>query len=88
MTSAFVTYGDDLDAKLRILEEQAADDQLFAYAYLMGHLGLITCQELETVAQYNQLMEQALAEGFAVDHLSEDDKTLINQLWQQLKQPG
>lgn len=67
----------------------ASDDALFAQGYLRGHIDLAVGQ-LEVAAAPFAIsdivvaVDASLAQAVAQGELSELDKTLVLQLWQQL----
>ncbi|WP_417582831.1 YfcL family protein [Nitrincola sp.] len=69
--------------KLIRLEASAetSSDELFCCAYLLGHLSLISGQELMDSASLDQLMHTSLQQAFTIDRLSDQDKTAIVALW-------
>lgn len=68
--------------------ENGSDDVLFASSYLQGHLDLILqgCfQAQQNFEQFMQLMEQSLAGAYAKNELSQQDRLLVENCWQELK---
>ncbi len=70
----------------RLLErEQAAldnPDELFYCSYLIGHLNLVAAEEPESDTVFAEGVQASLDDAFAVDQLSEQDKSGIQALWQ------
>jgi len=65
-----------------------SDDALFASGYLQGHLDLILqgCFDAQnSFSQFLALMEQSLASAYAKNELSQLDRTLVQNCWDELK---
>ncbi|MBP0048021.1 YfcL family protein [Marinobacterium sp. AK62] len=69
----------------RLLErEQAAmdePDELFYCSYLIGHLNLVAAEDPASDEAFAQAVEDSLNSAFAVDQLSDQDKSGIKSLW-------
>ncbi|WP_061038777.1 YfcL family protein [Vibrio coralliirubri] len=72
-----------IDARI----ENASDDELFAGGYLRGHISLsvASCEEegIEDVAEVKARIEQSLDD--ARSELTPADRTIVNDLWVELK---
>lgn len=84
--TAFHQHADTIYQKLLHLEEHASDEQLFTCSYLLGHISLVSACEGDSAEQFEIQVIDSLNEAYKVDSLSEQDKTEINALWQQLIQ--
>ncbi|MCB5359251.1 hypothetical protein BCU90_23750 [Vibrio lentus] len=72
-----------IDARI----ENASDDELFAGGYLRGHISLsvASCEEdgIEDVAEVKLRIEKSLED--ARSELTPADRTIVNDLWVELK---
>ncbi|MFP8968508.1 YfcL family protein [Pokkaliibacter sp. CJK22405] len=83
--SEYYVFGEAAEEQLRSMEHNAPDDALYAYSYLLGHVSLILADEGDSKEEFKARMDEALDASLAVDRLSEDDKTQILGLWQQVQ---
>ena len=77
-------YSDSLHEYL-LAQEQTTDDndRLFYCSYLLGHLSLAAAAEPESAQQLQNHVSDSLDSAFAVDRLTDTDKTGIKALWQE-----
>lgn len=77
-------YSDSLHDYL-LAQEQTTDDndRLFYCSYLLGHLSLAAAAEPESAQQLQSHVSDSLDSAFAVDRLTDTDKTGIKALWQE-----
>ncbi len=72
-----------IDARI----ENASDDELFAGGYLRGHISLsvASCEEegIEDLAEVKARIEKSLDD--ARSELTPADRTIVNDLWVELK---
>lgn len=64
------------------------DDQLFASGYLQGHLDLILsrCEEAGVeFVHFMAEMQQSLGQAFGQNELTQRDRLLVEDCWQQLQ---
>jgi len=72
------------------LVDQASDDELFAGGYLRGHFDLavgyaqVEQQDL-TPDELNSKIEKSLVKAYRSGELTEDDKTHVVNIWEQVK---
>jgi len=69
--------------------ENGSDDALFASGYLQGHLDLILqgcLQAQDSFLEFMQQMEDSLAGAYAKNELSQLDRVLVQNCWDELKQ--
>jgi hypothetical protein len=75
-------YSDTLHTYLLTQEQSTEDnDRLFYCSYLLGHLSLASSSEPENCDLLNETVSQSLASAFAIDHLTDADKSGIQALW-------
>ncbi|WP_417532827.1 YfcL family protein [Marinobacterium stanieri] len=77
----------DLTERRLLEREQAAldnPDELFYCSYLISHLNLVAAEEPENDTLFAQGVEDSLNSAFAVDQLSDQDKSGIQSLWQSI----
>lgn len=75
-----------LEARLLEREQAALDspDELFYYSYLISHLNLAAAEAPESGEAFLHNLQQSLDNAFAVDRLSDQDKSGIRSLWNEL----
>ncbi|WP_432473109.1 YfcL family protein [Amphritea sp. HPY] len=81
----FQRRADALYDSLIQLESSADQEQLFLCSYLLGHISLISAENGDSTAQFDQLLQLSLDTALEIDQLSEQDKLDITELWQQLR---
>lgn len=75
-----------LEACLLTREQAALDnpDELFYCSYLISHLNLAAAESPECSETFLHRVEQSLDSAFAVDRLSDQDKSGIRSLWNEV----
>lgn len=74
----------DLTESRLLSREQAAldnPDELFYCSYLIGHLNLAAAELPESDEAFLHNVQESLDNAFAVDQLSDQDKSGIRSLW-------
>ncbi|MBD1584490.1 YfcL family protein [Pseudoalteromonas sp. S16_S37] len=72
------------------LVDRASDDELFAGGYLRGHFDLavgyaqVNGEEV-SVEQLNEDIEKSLVKAYRNGELTEEDKTHVVDIWEQVK---
>ncbi len=82
--TAFQQHADTVYNKLLQLEAEAGDDQLFLCSYLLGHISLVSASEGETALEFETQVRTSLDQAYEIDSLTDQDKSEIDTLWQQL----
>ncbi|GAA0786753.1 YfcL family protein [Marinobacterium sediminicola] len=75
----------DLTESRLLAREQAAmdnPDELFYCSYLISHLNLVAADLPESDEAFLHNVQESLDNAFAVDQLSDQDKSGIKSLWQ------
>ncbi|NOU49696.1 YfcL family protein [Pseudoalteromonas sp. JBTF-M23] len=72
------------------LVDRASDDELFAGGYLRGHFDLAVgyaqvAGEEVSVEQLNEEIEKSLVKAYRNGELTEEDKTHVVDIWEQVK---
>lgn len=71
------------ESRLLAREQTALDspDELFYCSYLISHLNLVAAEQPESDQTFLQNIQESLDHAFAVDQLSDQDKSGIKSLW-------
>ncbi|RZQ53202.1 hypothetical protein CWB73_13390 [Pseudoalteromonas phenolica] len=72
------------------LVDRASDDELFAGGYLRGHFDLaVGYAQVEgedlTPEELNEQIEKSLVKAYRNGELTDDDKTHVVNIWEQVK---
>ena len=75
-----------LESRLLSREQSALDspDELFYCSYLISHLNLAAAESPESCETFLHSVQQSLDHAFAVDRLSDQDKSGIRSLWNEV----
>ncbi|KZN31745.1 YfcL family protein [Pseudoalteromonas luteoviolacea] len=87
---SFETYVEAAQQFFDELVDRANDDELFAGGYLRGHfdlaVGYAQVEELELAPEeLNNKIEESLVKAYKNGELTEDDKTHVVNIWEQVK---
>lgn len=75
-------YSDNLHNYLLTQEQSTEDnDRLFYCSYLLGHLSLAAGSEPDSCDLLDETVKHSLDSAFAIDRLTDADKTGIAALW-------
>ncbi|MBV0933686.1 YfcL family protein [Marinobacterium weihaiense] len=71
------------EARLLAREQSSLDnpDELFYCSYLIGHLNLVAAEQPASNETFLHDVQESLESAFAVDQLTEQDKSGIKSLW-------
>ncbi|MCF2858233.1 YfcL family protein [Pseudoalteromonas sp. SMS1] len=87
---SFETYVEAAQQFFDELVDRANDDELFAGGYLRGHFDLaVGYAQVEELAlapeELNNKIEESLVKAYKNGELTEDDKTHVVNIWEQVK---
>ncbi|KZW99253.1 hypothetical protein JL49_18250 [Pseudoalteromonas luteoviolacea] len=87
---SFETYVEAAQQFFDELVDRADDNELFAGGYLRGHfdlaVGYAQVEELDLAPEeLNNKVEESLVKAYKNGELTEDDKTHVVNIWEQVK---
>lgn len=80
--NTFNARAEQLSEILKVMEQDAPSEQLFALGYIIPQLTLVAEYD-EAQENFDQSFSQWLDKVFQEDQLSEEDQLEITTLWQQ-----